>query len=90
MNDENKHPLLDTFEQSPEQFVDNYAEMLKSAVYKAFQKEIAKLEDELAAMRDCRTCAKAARYGNRCLSVAQCVNGDLYVAVPPIQLWEKR
>lgn len=75
---------------TPEQFVDIYAEMLKSASHKAFQKEIAKLEAALAASRDCRMCTKANRHGHRCMSTAQCVNGDQYAAVPPIQLWEKK
>jgi hypothetical protein len=39
---------------------------------------------------DCRTCAKSFKHGSQCRSTAQCVNGDQYVSVPPIQLWEKR
>ena len=39
---------------------------------------------------DCRTCAKSFKHGSQCRSTAQCVNGDQYVAVQPVQLWEKK
>lgn len=90
MNDDKLRKLLFA---AGEMLEDEIADMVKAfpnVEGARVLREIDALKKGPLVMLDCRTCRKACDHGHTCMSTAQCVNGDQYVSVQPIQLWEKR